>query len=100
MAVYSISSIEVKNWDMYEKYMKLVPDVIHNHGGKYLVRGGEVIADSTNWHPKRVVILEFPDIESLNKFRDSDDYKPVANLRHKAATTESFVVIGYGDTNS
>ena len=57
MAVYSISSIEVKDWDMYEKYMKLVPDVIHNHGGKYLVRGGEVIADSTNWHPKRVVIL-------------------------------------------
>ena len=99
MAVYSISSIEVKDWDMYEKYMKLVPDVIHKHGGKYLVRGGEVIADSTNWHPKRVVILEFPDIESLNKFRDSVDYKPVANLKQKTTSTKNFMVVCYDDAN-
>ena len=42
MAVYSISRIEVKDWNIYEKYMKLVPDFINKHGGKYLVRGGEV----------------------------------------------------------
>lgn len=56
--------------------------------------------DATNWHPKRVVILEFPEIASLNKSRDSDDYKPVADLRHKAVTKESFVVIRYGDANN
>ena len=39
MSVYSISSINVKDWDAYAEYMKLVPAVIKKYGGKYLVRG-------------------------------------------------------------
>ena len=60
MAVYSISSIQVKNWEIYEEYMKKVPAIIEKYGGRYLVRGGKILADDTSWHPKRVVILEFP----------------------------------------
>ena len=37
MSVYSISSINVKDWDAYAEYMKLVPAVIKKYGGKYLV---------------------------------------------------------------
>ena len=48
MPVFSVRGIEVKGWDTYEKYMKLVPEVVHKHGGRYLARGGEVSADSTN----------------------------------------------------
>ena len=33
MAVYSISSIEVKNWEIYEEYMKKVPAIIEKYGG-------------------------------------------------------------------
>ncbi len=47
MSVYSISSINVKDWDAYAEYMKLVPAVIKKYGGKYLVRGGEIISDNT-----------------------------------------------------
>ena len=60
MAVYSISSINVKDWETYEKYMKKVPSIIEKYGGKYLVRGGEILADDTTWQPKRIVMLEFP----------------------------------------
>ena len=49
MSVYSISSIEVKDWEAYKEYMKLVPDVIHKFGGKYLVRGGDIKSDTTSW---------------------------------------------------
>ena len=35
MSVYSISSINVKDWDAYAEYMKLVPAVIKKYGGKY-----------------------------------------------------------------
>ena len=110
MPVYSISSIDVKDWEAYQKYMKLVPSVIKKFGGKYLVRGGDILSDSTSWKPKRVVILEFPTIEDMNNFRDSEDYKPVADIiswleskinnkpvaeiRLKASESESFVVQG------
>ena len=94
MPVYSISSIDVKDWEAYQKYMKLVPSVIKKFGGKYLVRGGNILSDSTSWKPKRVVILEFPTIEDMNNFRDAEDYKPVAEIRLKASESESFVVQG------
>ena len=95
MAVYSISSINVKDWETYEKYMKKVPSIIEKYGGKYLVRGGEILADDTTWQPKRIVILEFPTRKDMEKFSNSAEYKPVAALRHKAADTEGFVVLGY-----
>ncbi|MEC7837574.1 MAG: DUF1330 domain-containing protein [Chloroflexota bacterium] len=94
MSVYSISSIEVKDWNAYKEYMKLVPSVIKKYGGKYLVRGGDIITDNTSWNPKRIVILEFPTLEDLNAFRNSEEYKPVADIRLKASTSESFVVEG------
>ena len=95
MAVYSISSIEVKNWEIYEEYMKKVPAIIEKYGGRYLVRGGEILSDDTSWHPKRIVILEFPTTEHMDSFRNSEEYKPVAELRHKAAETEGLVVLGH-----
>jgi len=94
MSVYSISSIEVKDWDAYKEYMKKVPSVIEKYGGKYIVRGGEILSDNTTWQPKRIVILEFPTAEDMNAFRNSEDYKPVAAIRLKASTSESFVVEG------
>jgi uncharacterized protein (DUF1330 family) len=96
MSVYSIVSITVKDWDTYQEYMRQVPAVIAQYGGKYIVRGGEIISDTTSWHPKRLVILEFPTLEQLNAFRNSDEYKPVAAIRKQAAETEGFVVFGYG----
>ncbi|MCL0055914.1 DUF1330 domain-containing protein [Dehalococcoidia bacterium] len=95
MSVYSISSITVKDWDTYREYMNHVPAIIEKYGGRYLVRGGDIISDDTSWQPQRVVILEFPDLAQMKAFRDSDEYKPVAELRHKAADTEGFVVTGF-----
>ena len=95
MSVYSISSITVKDWDTYREYMDHVPAIIEKYGGRYLVRGGDIISDDTSWQPQRVVILEFPDLAQMKAFRDSDEYKPVAELRHKAADTEGFVVTGF-----
>ena len=95
MAVYSISSITVKDCDIYKEYMEKVPAIIEKHGGKYLVRGGDILSDDTSWGPQRIVILEFPNIEQMKAFRDSEEYKPVAALRHKAADSEGFVVMGH-----
>jgi uncharacterized protein (DUF1330 family) len=46
------------------------------------------------WSPKRVVILEFPDDESMVAFRTSPEYLPVGEIRHSAADTKSFKVEG------
>ena len=95
MSVYSITSINVKDWAAYNEYMRLVPPIIKKFGGRYIVRGGEIYSDTTTWKPNRVVILEFPTIEQMKEFRESEEYKPVAAIRQGASTSESFVVEGF-----
>ena len=94
MAVYSVSDITVKDPDAYKEYMALVPATIAQYGGRYLVRGGEVTAGEGGWNPGRIVILEFPDAEALQKWATSPEYAPVAEIRHRAADTKSFMVQG------
>ena len=81
--------------DAYQTYMQQVPAVIAQYGGKYIVRGGDIIDDTTAWQPNRLVIVEFPSLEQLNAFKNSDEYKPVAAIRERAAKSEGFVVVGY-----
>lgn len=62
-----------------------MPAVIAKYGGRYLVRGGvvEVVEGDVSVH--RQVILEFPDITALKAFYFSEEYKPLKDVRQRAA---------------
>ena len=93
MKIYVISDIVVNDLQKYEEYMKLAPDTIKKYGGKYLVRGGEIITRNGGWDPKgRCVVLEFPSIDALNEWNSSPEYKPVKKIRESASTSQSFIV--------
>ncbi len=94
MAVYSVAEITVKDPGAYAEYQAKVPATIEQYGGRYLVRGGEVTPREGGWNPGRIVILEFPDEDSLLRWASSPEYAPVAEIRHRAAETRSFSVQG------
>ena len=94
MAVYSISDITVKDPEAYKEYMERAAPLVEQFGGRYLVRGGKVTPGEGGWQPNRVVILEFPDEESMMALRTSPEYAPVGEIRHTAADTKSFRVEG------
>ena len=94
MAVYIVADIEVKDWEAYEKYRALVSATIEQYGGKYLVRGGDITPGEGGWAPERVVILEFPSREAAQRWAASPEYAPVAEIRHRAADSRSFIVEG------
>ena len=94
MAVYTIAEITIKDPEAYAEYQAKVPAVIEMFGGKYLVRGGKVTPGEGGWNPGRIVILEFPDVESLTAFATSDEYAPIAEIRHRAADSKTFMVEG------
>ena len=51
MAVYSISSIEVKNWEIYEEYMKKTKPVLDFYSSKsyfYEIDGSQKIQEITD----------------------------------------------------
>jgi uncharacterized protein (DUF1330 family) len=56
MAAYMVIEAEVLEPAAYAEYMARVPAVVEKYGGRYLVRGGEVIPLSGEWRPERVII--------------------------------------------
>ena len=77
MAAYLIADIEVTNPEGFKKYQEAVPATIAKHGGKYLVRGGDVEPKEGDWAPTRMVVLEFPNMATLKKWYNSDDYQKI-----------------------
>ena len=95
MAAYLIADIEVTNPEGFKKYQEAVPATIAKHGGKYLVRGGEVEPMEGDWTPTRMVVLEFPNMTTLKKWYNSDDYQNIIADRTDNSNGNMVFVEGY-----
>jgi uncharacterized protein (DUF1330 family) len=94
MPAYIIVNIEVTDPAGFERYRAAVPPVIAAHGGRYLVRGGElhVMEGAPGW--KRLVVLEFPSLAAARAFYASADYAPLLALRLASSRNEMVMVEG------
>ena len=94
MPAYVIVEIEIHDPILYKSYTVLTPETIENYKGKFLVRGGASIILEGDKSPKRVVILEFPSLETANSWWHSEAYSDVKKIRQEAATTRMTIVEG------
>ena len=63
MAAYIIARVNVTDWNRYREYTQLTPAAIERFGGKFIVRGGEMVTLEGPPETNRVVIIEFPSLE-------------------------------------
>ena len=95
MSAYLVVDTKIENAEEYEQYKKLAKPIAEQYGGSYIARGGELdIRETDLWSPTRVVIIEFPDMQSAQAFIDSDEYAPVKPLRHNNAKCTLFIIDG------
>jgi uncharacterized protein (DUF1330 family) len=94
MSAYVLVDCDVTDPMRYEEYRKLAPAAIAKYGGRYLVRGGATKVLEGTWQPKRVVVLEFPDVAAVQRFYDSPEYHAARTVRADAATMNLVVVEG------
>jgi uncharacterized protein (DUF1330 family) len=95
MPAYIIVNIEVTDPAAFARYRDVVPPVIAAHGGRYLVRGGElhVMEGAPDW--KRLVVLEFPSLAAARAFYDAPDYAPLLALRLASTNSQMVMVEGH-----
>ena len=98
MPAYLIVNIEVTDPAAFERYRAAVPPVIAKHGGRYLVRGGELrrLEGERPWH--RIVVLEFPSRQAAEACYADPDYAPLLALRLASTKSDGVLVDGYAPT--
>ena len=95
MSAWLIVDTKITNPEAYEKYKALAGPMVAKHWGTYRARGGELdVVEDDLWSPTRIVIVEFPDIEAARLFAYSEDYAPVAAIRHANADCTVVIVDG------
>lgn len=94
MTAYLLANNDVHNPDGYAEYIKLITPTVESYGGRYLARGGVVncISGPKDWH--RMVLIEFPDYETVKAWLEDPDIAHIHELRETHATTEMVVLPG------
>lgn len=94
MSAYLFANVEVTDAAGYEQYRQRVSATIESHGGRSVVRGGATEVLEGDWTPKRMVILEFPDMAQLKAWYQSPEYRPLIELRQRTAISTLVAVEG------
>lgn len=94
MPAYIIVETDIHDAEQYELYKQATPAAVSAGGGRFIARGGELAVLEGEWQPKRLVLLEFPDLEAAKRFYDSPEYQEAKRLREGAASFNMVAVQG------
>ena len=93
-AGYVIAQLKVTNSENYKEYVEKVPEVIKKYGGEYLARGGEHQVVEGEDNLPRIVIIKFPSYEKALEWYNSEEYKPIKQIRLDNSEGTNIVIKG------
>jgi uncharacterized protein (DUF1330 family) len=94
MAAYTVSITDITDVEQYEKYKLLSKPSVERYGGRYLARGGTQAVLEGDWHPPRVVLIEFPSLAQAKAWYSSPEYSEARRARQGAGTVDIVAVDG------
>ncbi|GJL83113.1 MAG: hypothetical protein DHS20C01_27470 [marine bacterium B5-7] len=96
MAAFLLADVEVPDMQAYIDcgYIENVPKIAARYGGVYRARGGDMEVLEGDWTPTRMIIIEFPDMESLKALYDDPEYLPYREIRQKLTISKIVAVDG------
>ena len=95
MPTYVLADVrEVRDREALVEYRRRNTDAVANHGGRFLIRGGESEVLEGDWPTLRMVLIEFPDAAAARRWWESDEYAPLKAMRRDASDTNIILVEG------
>jgi uncharacterized protein (DUF1330 family) len=96
VAAYVIYQGEVLDPERYDDYKTKAAASIAAAGGRYIVRGGEVVVLEGDAPAGRTVVLEFPTRQAAIDWYRGHEYTEIRKIREGAARARMYVVDGIG----
>jgi uncharacterized protein (DUF1330 family) len=88
MPAYLVVEHIITDSAKFDEYRTKVGPLIAAFGGRYLTKGTtHLLPEGGHWKPERMVVIEFPDMNALQAWYGSPEYRPLIDLR-KQCTSE------------
>ena len=94
MSAYFIANILITDDDLFKEYGVQIGDMVKQWGGTYLAIDDSPVVLEGTWDYSRLVLLQFPDKETLLKWYNSEEYQKVLKLRLDASKCDTIVING------
>ncbi len=95
MAAYVIyHQLEVTDQVAFDEYRSKVRAVLADFGAQVLSADPEPKVLEGEWTGTRNVLIEFPDMDAVERWHDSDDYKSLLDIRLGATRGNVIAVDG------
>jgi len=93
-AYFIVDQREITDPETMKTYAAGVGETVKNAGGKMIVRGGDFEVVEGDWQPRRIVVLEFPDMAALKSWYDGPDYAELKKMRLASSRSNGVFVNG------
>ena len=94
MAAYVVVQVlEVRDPVALGEYRQRVGPTIESYGGTVRVAAGQVQVLEGTWQPA-LVLIEFDSVERARAWYDSEEYRPLKELRQRASSADAVIVEG------
>ena len=96
---YVIAQLKITNPENYKEYIEKVNPIVKKFDGEFLVRAGEFqIFDGETKFP-RIIVLKFPSYERALEWYNSEEYKPIKQIRLDNAEGTNIIIKGLWKIN-
>jgi len=95
MTAYVIyHQVEVTDPDGWEAYRSKIRELLADFGARVIAADPEPKVLEGEWTGTRNVLIEFPDMDAVERWHTSKEYKPLLDLRQGAARGNVIAVNG------
>ena len=93
MTVYVIADVKVTDEAWIPDYAAHVHDIVHNHGGKYLSRSGNITTvEGEGLDTTFIALIEFPSMEAVQAFASDPAYAKYLQARQAGSISRLHVI--------
>ena len=98
MSAYLIAFVDIHDRRRFaQDYVPSVASTLEPFGGRVVAASDETTTIEGSMPPGRIVLIEFPDLDSARRWHTSEAYAPLLALR-QSLTTSSAVLLPGGYT--
>jgi uncharacterized protein (DUF1330 family) len=94
MPAYLLVELEIVDPIGFGEYRKAVVPLVEKYDGKYLAASERVEALEGDWHPKRIVMIEFPSMQKAKEWFGCEEYREPSKIRKRTAKTKMILMEG------
>jgi uncharacterized protein (DUF1330 family) len=89
-----LADIQVTDPVAYGDYRPRAAASVMRFGGRFIVRGGNVDLLEGEPQPERIVVIEFPDLDTARRWYQSEEYQSALKIRQAASRGRVILVEG------